>query len=336
MTISTIKFDKAKWKGKPLSDRIIYMGTELHVSHPDFVRAMVSIKNGVVNCEQLNSGSGLLILAPTGAGKSYLRQYLSKLWPISEDEWSTKIPVLSFQIPKIVNKARMTRAAISATGLLIPARRDQDPYEQLIQLILKLNTRVIVIDNVHDIPAQRRDGGIFDIGNWIRDLIEDSKTLVVLLGAPSALSLVNLNTQLRRRIASRIEIRYFEVATTTGFKRFERLLKQFDSQLPLSKPICWDESLIKEVHWATFGIMDYLHGLFVEAVRVAVMKGMETITREVFEEALFAQLKDALPGSLNPFSKGGATRALDQPGEPFFNWSDSWTIPATSKRPTNN
>lgn len=325
MNEKLLSMNKAHWHGQPLAARMSYLGRDMHVSHPDFVRAMKAIKKGVVNCEQLGSGAGLLVLAPTGAGKSYLSRYLKRVWPNVDEEWSTTIPVLDFQIPRIVNKTQMSKAALKATGALLP--RANDPYDQLIHLIRKLGTRVIVIDNVHDIPAQRRDGGIFDIGNWIRDLIDHTKVLVVLLGAPSAYSLVSLNPQLRRRTTPRIEVRYFEIETEKGSLRFRKLLEQFDSELPLSQAICWDELLIKQVYWATFGVMDYIRSLFVEAVRIAVERGLETITREIFEAAFSAKLEDALSSGQNPFSKGGPTRALTEPGEPFFNWSDAWQNP---------
>lgn len=334
MTID--KGNKAGWAGRPLDERMAYMGKDFHVSHPDFVRAMVEIKKGVVRCEQTCAGSGLLVLAPTGAGKSYLRNYLKKLWPRVDDVWTTSIPVLDFQIPKVVNKSRMTKALLQSTGAPIPSSRQSDPYEQLVLLVQKLKTRVIVIDNVHDIPARRSQGGIKEIGDWIRDLIDDSKCLVVLLGAPSALALVNLNPQLRRRGTPRIEMDYFGIETTANFQVFSKFLKLCDEQLPLADPITWSAPLIKQLYWSTYGVMHNLHGLFVEAIDIAVREETETITQAIFEKALRAQMRDALDPTMNPFQEGGPKRPLDQVGEPFHNWADTWILPAPATQSKAN
>jgi len=159
-------------------------------------------------------------------------------------------------------------------------QKDESLESRIHTLLTHIGTRVIVIDNVHDITARRRTGGIKEIGDWIRDLIDDSKILVVLLGAPSAAEIIQRNPQLRRRTSRQVKMDYFKINTPKRFLDFQEFLKRLDAELPLACTTEVTSEITKRIYFATNGIFDYVFSLFSRAVGIAVAAGRDQWNQE--------------------------------------------------------
>lgn len=319
---------KLRWQGVLLEKRLRYMNEEMHVNYPAFVRALVKIKNHVRMCEQLNKGTGLMILAPSGSGKSYITRYLKRLWPDDHSGWKSTIPVISFRAPQIITKHSIAVALLRSIQPVAGVTQKDETLENRILTLLKhIGTRVIAIDNVHDISARRKVGGIREIGDWIRDLIEDSKILILLLGAPSAQDLIQLNPQLRRRSIKRIKIDYFKINTPKKLAEFQEFLKRLEAELPLSESTEITGDLARKIYYATHGIFEYIFLLFSYAVSVTVDAARDQWSEEDLAEGFQLMLEDSIPRSLNPFLPDGPSRPLDQIGEPYYDLCDTWDNP---------
>lgn len=319
---------KERWRAIPLCQRLHYMANEMHVNHPAFVRALIEIKSQVQACEQLEKGAGLLLLAPTGSGKSHLSRYLKRLWPDNHEGWKSQIPVVSFSLPSIMTKRSIAVAMLRSIQPTASVSNKDETLEKRIEFLLQqIGTRVIVIDNVHDITARRQAGGIKEIGDWLRDLIENSRRLVILLGAPSALEIIFRNPQLRRRSARQIRMDYFKINTKKRYDQFRLFLHRLDCELPLALSTEIDDDLTKRIFYATNGVFDYVFSLFSQALCVAVEAGREQLTIDDFEEGFRLVMGDAVKCNANPFLLSNGARALDKEGEPFHNLSDTWDNP---------
>jgi energy-coupling factor transporter ATP-binding protein EcfA2 len=323
-----IEKPKSRWQGVPLEERLQYMTQEMHVHHPTFIRALLEIKDQVRICEQLKKGSGLLVLAPSGSGKSHLSRYLKRLWPDDHEGWKSKVPVVSFSLPSVMTKrsiaVELLRSIQPAAGV---TQKDQSLESRIQTLLSHIGTRVIVIDNVHDITARRKAGGIKDIGDWIRDLIDNSKILVVLLGAPSAKEIIQRNPQLRRRATRQVKIDYFKINTAKRFVDFQEFLKRFDAELPLAQTTEVTSAMTKRIYFATNGIFDYVFMLFSRVVGFAVDAGRDQWNQEDLAKGFQTMMGDSIRSSQNPFLANGPSRPLDQVGEPYHDLYDTWDNP---------
>jgi len=322
----TDKKARASWLGFPIAERLRYMKNEMHISHPDFVRAATEIKRGVETCRATNSGMGLLVLAPTGAGKTYLRHYLARQWTASKRSDRTMVPVISFKIPTKPNTRSMGRELLRSMGdAAWNFGTAQELDIRIRHLIPQVGTVVILIDDVHDIPARRREGGIKDIGDWLRSLIEDCGVLVVLLGIPSAAQIVSLNPQLKRRASAQIRIDYFQLDTNEHRRRLSSFLARVCENLPLAHKSTFDDNLVESIFYATYGIPGQIFSLLLEAVNCAVADGRERIERCHLLDAFKLRYQDSAATCPNPFSVDWTPRPLDRPGEIFYgSWIDTW------------
>ncbi|MEN2673144.1 ATP-binding protein [Herbaspirillum huttiense] len=323
-----------EWRNASLNARQQYIAGQMQIDHPDFVRAAMEIKRRASRCEIEGAGAGILVLAPSGAGKTHLCRFLKAQWPDHIVGSSTNIPVIKFDIPSRPSDRAMGRALLISIG--DPLWNSGTAMELMLRiqhLIPRIGTRIILIDNVQDIPDQRREIGIRQIGNWLRTLIEVSKCLVVLLGTPSAAKIIYANSQLKRRTVKQLHLDYFHFDSERERKTFVRFVQSIWTKLPIAeRDEEIDPDLIAEIHYATFGIPDYIFQLFIESIGLMHQDGRERLTREDFARAFPVIHKDAVSKALNPFLPNGPKRPLTEEFEPFANWFDTSNPPLRAQR----
>ena len=217
----------------------------------------------------------------------------------------------------------MGKALLKAAGDPAWEKGTAASYENRIQELLpQIGTKLIVIDNAHDIPDKRRERGIIEVGNWIRDLIDAEKinSLVVLLGTHALRQVVQNNIQLRRRVACQMEIPHFD--PVNELPRFMRFMHEIDKKLPLAEMSGLKEKeMARRMGWASYGVPDYIFQILNEAVSEAFLKQREKILLGDLERAFDLVFQDAGKG-INPFKEKGPKRVLDHEGEPFHNFYD--------------
>jgi type II secretory pathway predicted ATPase ExeA len=312
-----------KWKGCAISDRQQYIVSKMHVNHPAFVMAADEIKRRMNRCLAEKKGSAVLVLSPSGGGKTHLRNFLKEKWPDEHEETITRVRVIAFDIPLAPTPRAMGQALLKS---LDDGKWESGSalhlFDRIKVLVEKMGTHVIIIDNVQDIPEKRKIQGILHLGNWIRDLIDATKILVVLVGTPAAHQVCMGNAQLRRRTPKILYMPYFSL-DGDQFSRYLRFLQEVDENLPLDELSNLSNPIIaRKIHWASFGIPDYIFQLLAEAVEVAVKGGSEKLRESDLEKAFDHIFFDAGIGC-NPFSKDGPQRPLTAKNEPFSDWYDS-------------
>ncbi|MDD5249120.1 MAG: TniB family NTP-binding protein [Rhodocyclaceae bacterium] len=310
---------KLSWRGKSIDVRQYYMEHDMFVLHPDLVRCLQEIKRRMVRAIRSGKGLALFILSASGGGKSHFLKLLKKLWPDEEHKTGTYVHLVSFSVPPVPSAASMPKALLESMG--DPGWNRGDAFEAMkraLGFVADTDTWVVAIDNVHDIPERRGRKGMLQVGNWIRDFIEKSKRLVVLLGTPAAEEIVLANPQLRRRNPGKAWMRYFDGSTEKGLARLMRFLFETDKLLPLAE---WSDlkQFAHKIYFASYGIPDYIFQILAEAVDIAVAAGRERIEEADLEQAFERIFLDAGNG-LNPFSAHGPQRVLDREGEPFNEW----------------
>ncbi|WP_343583408.1 TniB family NTP-binding protein [Herbaspirillum sp.] len=318
------KLDKEAWRGRLIDERQAYLAQQLVVMHPDLKVVHDKIKELRSYCIVENKGKGLLVTANSGMGKTRLAKwFLDKYPPEHPVSGSSNVPVIFFSSPSDPSRKQLGIALLRAIGDPIPKRGDaQEMFERAIHLIRAINTRTIFIDNIHDVPDRRGTSVVMGIGNWIRDLIEQSRSLVVLLGTPAAKEIISVNSQVLRRVETR-SIRMFEVRTTGGRKLFHMLMGKLDQMLPMAELSGLGEpTLADAICHATYGILDYIIALMIGAMFAARERNSECISREDLANA-FEGRHGYESYKFNPFIDGGPKRSLDQFGEPFYCFFDS-------------
>ena len=306
----------------PITERQFYLQQNLTVLHPNLVRSLTAIKRERIHCINEQKGSAILVLAPSGSGKTHLRNFLKRRSPDRITDVLTEVPVIAFDVPTSATARSMCEALLSAMGETVNGRGQSTLLlNRILTLIPKIGTELIIIDNVQDIPEKRRAKGILEIGGFIRRLIDETNCLILLLGTPAAREMISANSQLRRRTSRILEIDYFYFGTDSEKSTFARFLFQVDDLLPLKKSsFLHHAETAQRIHLATFGIPSYLFQLLSEAIEESVSENRESINNNDLATAYVKLFADSSK-SRNPFIDG-INRPLTGEGEPFYRWFD--------------
>ncbi len=310
---------KESWRGEDVTKRLRYIEEDLIMVYPAITRALKEIRRRYRRAVAVGKGDALLVICPTGGGKSTLVRLLQKSMPVERAADKLALPVVGFSVPPTPSPSTMPQQLLKAMGdgfwmggnALVSMHRAT-------HLLNQCEARIVAIDNMQDIPERRGKKGVLLVGNWIRDLWDAGSRLVLMLGTQAAEEVVDANPQLRRRGCAKLHIPYFTIHTKQGRKVFERFLQELDKAMPLAELSSLDKWL-DPIFFATCGIQDYIFKLIAEAISAAVESKRESIIKADLAQAFDLVFCDA-GGALNPFRDGGAKRLLDRAGEPFFNW----------------
>jgi Bacterial TniB protein len=313
--------DKERWRGQSRELRQAYMAADLHVHHPDLVRIAKETKRRMARCKNEKQGMGMLVLASSGVGKTHFCKFLKRRWPDEVTETVTRVPVTWFSIPQPLTTKSMYQSLLQSIADPLWNRGNVKELKERTEKVLpKIGVEVVLIDNAHDIPTNRRKAGVQEIGRWIRDFIDTMPTLVILLGIQFAREVIDVDpeNQIRRRASAVYEMSFFGYKSPIEQQRFAKFLEMVDVQLPLAE-LCGLASpdFAQKLYWATFGVPHYIFSLIIEAVGVAADNHRERLILSDFERAFKSVFGDEGRG-LNPFSENGPQRTLTEPGELFY------------------
>lgn len=320
---------KEQWRGAYLSVRLSFLENDLVVLHPENVNPLSEIRRLYRRCLVTGNGRAIRIVGGSGSGKSHFLKLLRMLLPNVETDDATLVRLVVFKIPNYPAPEKMAKSLLLAMG--DPAWNfTRDSMSRVWEMIRQAGVFVIAIDDVQDIPEHRGKVGLRITTNWIRELIDESKCLVVLVGTQASERVVISNPQTRRRDPTKFLLTYFKISSEKEVARFKRFLREVDDLMPMAE-FSGLEGYAKQLYWATNGIADYIFKILEEAMEFAVLAGREKIIQEDLARGFVKLFQDAAK-ELNPFAPGWSGRLLDGAGEPFEAWAENATIERDADR----
>lgn len=310
--------EKRQWQGASLVARLRYYDS-IYVRHKDVIVILNYIERELVRRAGDRRTSGLLIIAPPGAGKSTLIKQLQNIYsPVVTDELTT-CPVVAFKVPHAPTPKTMGAELLRALG---------DPrwnmgsatvkFDRAKLLLIEAGTKLVLIDDFQDVPLHRKSRGVQQVAAWLRDLCDiPFGGVVVALGTVDATKVRDGNEQIQRRMQARLDLPVFAGETKAELLKFAGLLKKIDEFLPLAEiSELYLGDLPKRLHIATQGNMDYLTKLLKNAVEQTVSRGAEQMTRQDLRAA-FDEQHQLYTQFENPFDPDFRWTDLARPGQVF-------------------
>lgn len=313
--------NKEIWRGKSLEYRQKWTD-DFYILYPKIKKLGVDFEQKLEYCERSHKHETMFVTGGTGAGKSTLTQWLKAF--ANEryqrfDEEKTICPVIQFAIPTPCTPTELSLSVLRALGEANPkAKRSQQQIKDAAEEFLKTcEVKLVLIDNIQDVPARRGKRGIEKIGERLRELIDHSEALWVLLGTKDAKKVINSDDQLIRRAAYQVHLPYFNIDTELEKASFKKLLAKIDEWLPVAEKSCLnDAALAMSMFIATEGIFDRIVRLVDRAWIEAVQSNREKILKQDFENA-FVYVYGMDAKECNPFHEAFTIRPLQGVNEPF-------------------
>lgn len=295
----------------------------LIIEHPEFTRAIREIAG--IHKRRLDCGiaEALLIVGQSGSGKSTALNYYLNKFPRVRIAGKMVISVLRVPTPEAPSVKSFSEAFLVALGDIAATRGSAAVKTQrIIHFIRACEVELILVDEFQhfcDSNAQERRR----VTDWLKNLINECNTPIVLFGLPRAISALYANEQLRRRFAAPYYYREFGFKTNEEQAMFRGLLKNFQDltkiqwALDLSEP-----EVAMRFHFASNGLIDYIVKILDDLVARFDLNLASSAGYPELEASFKSQIWADVPSALNPFNCHIIPRRLDQGNEPFSVWDD--------------
>jgi len=288
--------------------------------HPNYDNALETINETFRMRKSAGVCENLFCIGPSGTGKSTLKKQLKAKHPPVEMKDRILRPFLSCDTPSKPTIGNMAEELLQEMGDPNYAKGTVAHKTNRVSYLLdKLDVQVVILDEMQHFVDHGNKRSAAEVSDWLKRLIDKSNACFVLMGLERAEDILRANEQLRRRFSRQIKLPPFSIERKSDAATFARVIGQLDSQIGLANRIELTPSLVKQIHYATNGVMDHIVKLMLGAFSVCNKSGVNTITRQTLQQAFTNNIWDDGVGKMNPFSDKFCWLRLDKPGMPFYN-----------------
>jgi hypothetical protein len=288
----------------------------MHITFPRFKRVLDKIAYCHQHSKIAAEPECLLITGLQGAGKTTLcREYVRK-YPRKITREGRIIPVLSTFVPSITTKKSLPTKLLHALG--DGAAEKGTSVTQTLRIINRVDdcgVEIIILDEFQHFIDRDSSAVLVNVSDWLKDLINETKKPVVLVGMPHSEVVLRANPQLERRFSMRESLEPFGWGTTAKQGEFKFFLEHLDRHLPLPKRSnLSDHEMAFRIFCATYGLIGYVMKLVRRAAIMAIDRATDCLDIELLAEAYDERLAAGISGRVNPFrAKLGALKTRPLP-----------------------
>jgi Cdc6-like AAA superfamily ATPase len=245
----------------------------------------------------------LAITGDTGAGKTtaYMRYVLKH--PRRETREGTKVPVLPAAIPVPATvKSLATKLLLKLGDPVADRGTVVNQTLRLQRLMRACCTELIILDEFQHFIDRDSLKILVTVSDWLKELLNETRIPVVLIGLPSSVRVLDANEQLRRRFGLKLSLDPFRWDTPEQRMEFRKFLRVIDDKLPLAdRANLADEEMAYRFFCASGGVIAYVMKIVRAATSLAVERSAKTLELEMLAEAYEERLGMNGPAKKNPF-----------------------------------
>lgn len=287
--------------------------------HHRFATAMSRIAEHHHYSRANGVSTGLMVVGPSGVGKSTLMEHYQDRFPRHSEAGRTRIPVLTVATPAGPTVKNLAQAILVALGDPAAHRGSAEEKTQRIHLFLGgCQVELLVLDDFQHFFYAQTLKDFRHISDWLKGLMDATRVALVLAGLPECENVVRANPQLWRRFSSRVSYSAFELEEPEDFGEFRAVLRGFQERLPLPVAIPLHEANLARRFWfGSDGRLDFVRKVLEGAVSIAGAQGFDCLDLPLYARAFRETVWADVTERLNPFSANGIQRALIRAREPF-------------------
>lgn len=222
----------------------------------------------------------LIVVGDSHNGKTLLAERFVKRHPADHDlqKAVVTVPVVMVVAPLTPDEGRLYNVLLDYFNA--PYRLKDDPERkrrQLSQLLRDCSTRVIIIDEIHNLIAGHSAKQRLML-NAMKQLSVELRIPIVVMGTTAALRAIQTDPQ----YANRYDAVY--LPKWRHDDAFRTFLHQYESTLPLRNPSgLANESISRRLHFLSEGLIGEVTKILAEAVHVVIRNGQERIDLKTLE-----------------------------------------------------
>ncbi|MHA7062888.1 TniB family NTP-binding protein [Azospirillum argentinense] len=258
----------------------------------------------------------MLLMGPTGAGKSHTVRRYEALHPMAEGDLGViRHPVVVVRVPP-----RCTLRSLAAATLLKLA--DADPAsgsepeltERVFHHLRAQNVELLIFDEAQHLISKRDDSVAYEAADWLKCLLDENICPLLLEGQTSTARVVTTNPQFRRRMMAVAYLDPFDWRNAEEQLEFRAILDLIDRNLGFPQPSDLGRTATAlRIHHHCRGLLGNAMNLIVEASRIALDADRPCVTHEILAEAVDELALAEERTLFNPFRAATVQPALPAP-----------------------
>jgi type II secretory pathway predicted ATPase ExeA len=285
------------------AEKRILLTERIHISYP----RLTEIEQKIKHCHEFSKMSAepvnLLVQGETGTGKTTCNHRYEKKFPRYETEDGTIVPVLSTAIPVPATvKSLVTKLLLKLGDPWAERGSVLNQTLRIKRLMKACRVELIILDEFQHFIDRDSQKILQTVSDWLKDLLNETKIPIVLIGMPNSERILEANRQLKRRFSVRINIDPFGWETAEQRQDFRKFLRMVDMNLPLLKRsnLADVETAFRFFH-ASDGIVANVMQVARRATVLAIERSMDKLDLSVLAEAYEDRLAMSNSKKENPF-----------------------------------
>jgi hypothetical protein len=220
----------------------------------------------------------LLLVGESGAGKSTILEAYVDGNPASETPDGDIRPVLLVESPQRPGRRQFVAAIMNALGYALKDDWDSDAIiKRISHYCEEMCIEIILIDEAQEIVENKNAEATEEISKFIKSLLNQSKTQIVLAGLPTLLELKDTR-HLKRRVRAPVKLLPYNWSTQAGRIEYLSILVLFEAEADLPEPSNLHEhELAKRIYCATAGHIGLITKYLSFALEIALSEELPKI-----------------------------------------------------------
>lgn len=281
----------------------------IYVKYPRGEEVLSKIAHCQTYSEYSAEPECMLIEGDTGSGKTTMSRRHEQKHPRYESASGTVIPVLMATIPVPATPKSLVTKLLKKLGDPVAERGTIVTQTLRLHGLLKAcRVQLIILDEFQHFQDRDSKKILETISDWLKELLNETKIPIILMGMPNCGAVLEANSQLRRRFAIRESLEAFRWKDADVAKQkqlrddFRRFLQMLDKQIPLAKRSNLSDPVTAyRIYEATEGKIASIVKLVRRSVALALQDGEEIITLQILSTAYTERLAHDRLDKDNPF-----------------------------------
>lgn len=288
-------------KHQPVTEQIV-------IPHNAFAEALYRVEQSFSFANSKTEAEGLAIVGESGTGKTSVMHQFRGLHKPERRADGMHIPILFASVPS-------SPTVKSLAGVILEALQSDDQKwgtenqrsRQIRILMRECGTRMVMIDEFQHFYDRGKHRIMHHVADWLKILIDETRTSLVVAGLPTCLAVIDQNEQLARRFSSPVRLGRFDWQSENERAQFVEVLRVFHGELQTryDLPTFTSDQMAFRFWAATGGLMGYLSKMLRQLERNAISKNSKVITlgdlHVAHSESIWAAQR--IPDLPEPFSK---------------------------------
>ena len=268
------------------------------------------IERAISRCHEMSSFAAepqcLLVVGPTGVGKTTLAASYALRYPRIETETGVEMPVLHATIPTAATIKDLSEELLSALGdPRASLGTTGQKTRRLSGFLRDCGTRLLILDETQHFVDRDSQRVLLNASNWLKILVKETGVACVLVGLEGeAESVVNTNPQLARLFGDPLVLAPFEwdEERPETVEEVRTFLEHLERLLPLREPShLAGRDIARRIFVASDGLMSHVMALVRGAAHLALARGSERLDMDLLAAAFDHRLAGRRRGVTNPF-----------------------------------